>query len=150
MRIVFSHMRKQVNRRVRQFSRDQAAALGAKLRATAEASQVTGLALAKTLNSSQSRISRIFDGQFARESPLVEALCAYLKVNASAVAAPPRLEALPAPLRRALEAAWDGSAQGARALAALLHAATQVHSAARPAARPRRLTNRHMHGTLRR
>ena len=153
MRILYVAMRKSVNRPERRFTRLEATALGARLRNCADASDTTGVELAETLGSSQSRISRIFDGQFARESTLVKALCAYLRVDAAATPPPaPTLTQLPTPLRRALETAWDGSDQGARALAALLTAAIQVRSTApapRPALRNSRPTSRRKRGTSR-
>lgn len=109
------------------FTRDEAEALGRALRDSVTLRNRTETQVAAQFSTTQSRISRLFNGLFVRRTPLLERLCdaAGIDPDAHNPNAPAHTLRLPPPLQEALAILWDGSADGARSVADLLQAASR-------------------------
>lgn len=111
----------------RRFTRDEAEVLGAALREANAFRNRTEAVVASEFSTTQSRISRLFNGLFTRRTDLLERLClaAGLDPDAHRGTRPAQEPRLPPALRTALAGVWDGTAEGAESVAELLNAASR-------------------------
>ena len=93
---------------------------------------ITQAQIAEAVGASQSQVSRILAGQSVRQSRLLEEVCLYVERFAIGVTADAVLSNVE--LVEAVQAAWDGSAQHAKALSTVIRSLAALRNGAGSAA----------------